>query len=271
MTWPLASIAARARWIEAGPFGAQPVPWSRMYCNRTGAPTAFASTAASMAQSSASLRPYDPGPVVQMTCTLSAGICRIDAMPCCTKCDFCVPVQHGAVPSLIWTSAQAGPMQACDWNGHSYSASMTLAAVLNASSTLPFSLSTERLRTVALRMWSYSEAWVGNGGAVLDHSTLSLPMAWMASHSRGATTPRKPSCHTTLTPGMSLTELSSTFVGTAPATAGRIMRACSMPGTFTSVTKSSWAKTFGATSSRLMRWPTILWSLGSFGLALPGA
>ena len=26
MTLPLASIAARARWIEAGPFGSQPVP-----------------------------------------------------------------------------------------------------------------------------------------------------------------------------------------------------------------------------------------------------
>src|SRR5262249_58908229 len=108
-------------------------------------------TAASMAQSSASLRPYEPGPVVQMTCTLSTGISTIAAMPCCTKCDFCVPLQQVAMPSLICTSAQAGPMQACDWNGHSYSASITLAAVLNASSTLPFSLSTERLRTGALR------------------------------------------------------------------------------------------------------------------------
>jgi hypothetical protein len=54
---PLASIAARARWIEAGPFGSQPVPCSRVYCTRTGRPIAFASTAASMAASSASLRP----------------------------------------------------------------------------------------------------------------------------------------------------------------------------------------------------------------------
>ena len=43
-------------------------------------------------------------------------------------------------------------MLACDWNGHSYSASITLAAVLNASSTLPFCFSTSRLRTGALRM-----------------------------------------------------------------------------------------------------------------------
>jgi hypothetical protein len=43
-------------------------------------------------------------------------------------------------------------MLAWDWNGHSYSASMTFAAFLNASSTFPFSLSTLRLRTLALRM-----------------------------------------------------------------------------------------------------------------------
>src|SRR5665811_637489 len=42
MTLPCASIAARARWIEAGPLGSQPVPCSRMYCRRTGLPTASA-------------------------------------------------------------------------------------------------------------------------------------------------------------------------------------------------------------------------------------
>jgi hypothetical protein len=125
-----------------------------MYCTRTGWPTALASTAASMAASSASLRPYEPGPVVHLTCTLSTGTSRIAALPCCTKFDFCVPLQQVTMPSLISTSVQAGPMQACDWNGHSYSASITLAAVLNASSTLPFSLPTSRLRTGALRMWS---------------------------------------------------------------------------------------------------------------------
>ena len=104
-----------------------------------------------------------------------------------------------------------------------------------------------------------------------DHSTLSFCIAWMASHSLSATTPRKPFCHTTLAPGMSLIELSSTFTGTLPATGGRIMRACTMPGTLTSVQKSSCANTFGATSSRLIGWPTILYSLGFFGCALPGA
>ena len=70
---------------------------------------------------------------------------------------------------------------------------------------------------------------------------------------------------------MSLIELSSTLTGTAPATAGRIMRPCTMPGTLMSVQKSSWANTFGATSSRLIGLPTILCSVCFFGCALPGA
>ena len=75
------------------------------------------------------------------------------ARPFCTKCGFCEPLQQSTLPSLISTTAQAGPMQACDWNGHSYSASITRAAVLNASSTLPTVLpSTSCLRTGALRM-----------------------------------------------------------------------------------------------------------------------
>ena len=96
-------------------------------------------------------------------------------------------------------------------------------------------------------------------------------MAWMASHSRSATTPRKPFCQMTLAPGMPAMEASSTFTGTAPATGGRSMRPCTMPGSFTSVQKSSTANTFGATSSRLIGLPTILYSLGFFGCALPGA
>ena len=76
-------------------------------------------------------------------------------MPFWTKCGFCEPVQQVTLPSLISTRAQAGPMQAWDWNGHSYSASITRAAVLKASSTLPVCLaSTSRLRTGALRMCS---------------------------------------------------------------------------------------------------------------------
>ena len=89
-----------------------------------------------------------------MQSTLSTGMPSVAAMPSRTKCGFCEPVQQVAWPSLISTTAQAGPMQACDWNGHSYSASITRAAVLNASSTLPTGLMSSRLRTGALRMWS---------------------------------------------------------------------------------------------------------------------
>src|SRR5262245_53263241 len=103
-----------------------------MYCSRTGLLTALASTAQSAAQSSASLRPYEPGPVIQRTCTFSSGTLSCEARPSCTKCDFCVPLQQLTLSPLISTTAQAGPIAACDWNGHSYSASITLAAVVNA-------------------------------------------------------------------------------------------------------------------------------------------
>ena len=70
---------------------------------------------------------------------------------------------------------------------------------------------------------------------------------------------------------MSLIELSSILPGVAPATGGRIMRPCTMPGTLTSVTKSCVQNTFGAMSSRGIDWPTILYSVCFFGCALPGA
>ena len=76
------------------------------------------------------------------------------ATPSRQKCDFGEPVQTVTLSSLTSTTPQPGPMQACDWNGHSYSASTTRAALRNASSTLPFSFSTLRWRTGALRMWS---------------------------------------------------------------------------------------------------------------------
>ena len=44
--------------------------------------------------------------------------------------------------------------RACDWNGHSYSASMTFAADLKAPSTSPTFCSTVRLRAVAFRITS---------------------------------------------------------------------------------------------------------------------
>ena len=53
-------------------------------------------------------------------------------------------------------------------------------------------------------------------------------------------------------------EPSSMLTGVAPATGGRIMRAWTMPGIFTSVTNGSWQNTLGAMSARLIGWPTIL-------------
>src|SRR5262249_43523204 len=153
MTLPWASSAARATWTEAGPFGSQPVPCSRMYCSRTGLPAALASTPQSAAPSSASLRPQGPRPVIHFACTVSGGTPSCAASPLCTKCVFCEPLQQLTLSPLISTTQQAGPIAACDWNGHSYSASITLAAVLNASSTLPDGLPpSSRLRTDAPRM-----------------------------------------------------------------------------------------------------------------------
>ena len=65
-------------------------------------------------------------------------------------------------------------MLACDWNGHSYSASMTLAADLNASSTLPFSffdlaLAHRRFADVIVERRLFRERRRGAA-----HSTLSL-------------------------------------------------------------------------------------------------
>ena len=63
---------------------------------------------------------------------------------------------------------------------------------------------------------------------------------------------------------MCLIESSSTVTGTAPATVGRIMRACSMPGSRTSLTISSVPKTLPGRSRRGSDWPMILKSAGFF-------
>ncbi len=63
-------------------------------------------------------------------------------MPSRAKCGFCVPVHSVARSARTSATAQAGPMLACDWNGHSYSASTTRDAVLSASSTSPFLIGT---------------------------------------------------------------------------------------------------------------------------------
>src|SRR5258706_13969488 len=107
-------------------------------------------------------------------------------------------------------------MPAWDWNGHSYSASITLAADLKASSTLPLSFSTVRLRTVDLRMWSYSDAWGGNGGGNCDHFTLTFCIVWMASPFPSAPPPRQPFLPPPRPPRVSFVEISSPFTRLLP-------------------------------------------------------
>src|SRR5437764_280376 len=82
---------------------------------------------------------------------------------------------------------------------------------------------------------------IGGGVALVDADqvTFSALAAFTAFHSLSATTARKSLIQTTWAPGMSVIELSSTLTGTAPATVGRIMRACSIPGSRTSLTYSS--------------------------------
>ena len=147
-------------------------------------------------------------------------------------------------------------MLACDWKGHSYSASTIFAAPAMAASASPCFTGSWRAIGVAARMWSYSAALPGNGGTASDHVTFSARAARMASHSRGAATPRKPCFQTTRAPGMSPIDASSTAVGTLPVTAGRIMRACSMPGRRMSVTNWCRAKTFSGMSVRGTEVPT---------------
>jgi hypothetical protein len=102
-----------------------------------GLPMALARYAASSAASPASLRPYEPGPVTQMVRTFSCGMPRSDATPSRTKCGFCEPDHTVHESPLTSATAQAGPMQACDWNGHSYSAStMRRPGCLNAAAVV---------------------------------------------------------------------------------------------------------------------------------------
>jgi len=112
----------------------------------------FDSSAASSAASPASLRPYDPGPGSHVARTFSGGRPTSFATPLRPKCGFWEPVHSRASPARTSATAQAGPMLACDWNGHSYSASITLRAVPSAASTSPRLTGTSRPIDFAPRM-----------------------------------------------------------------------------------------------------------------------
>src|SRR4029077_5204544 len=128
-------------------------------------------------------------------------------------------------------TAHAGPMLACDWNGHSYSASTTRAAVLNAEARSPFFTGSSRLATGALRMWSCSAAISGKGASLAWFQlTLSIGEARTASHSRSARTATNSLSRTTRARFTFLIEPSSTLATVQAARVGRITRAWGIVG-----------------------------------------
>ena len=196
---------------EAGPFGSQPMPSLAhvLHAHRTsGGLREHGRVDGAVVGVVASVGARDRPPRSRAPCP---GACRAsrDAVAHEMRLLRAAPAGDVAVP--ISTTAQAGPMQACDWNGHSYSASTTRAAVRNASSTLPTGLTSSRLVPVPCGCGRRCAATSGNGGAALDHSTLSFWYALTASHSLSATTARKLFSRTTRAPAMSWIELSSTL------------------------------------------------------------
>ena len=163
-------------------------------------------------------------------------------------------------------------MQACDWNGHSYSASITRAAVLNASSTLPTGLLVLALAHRRLADVVVERGLVGERRLAVRPFDLELLRGLdrvpflvgddreevvLAHHARARDV------------------LDRAFVDLDRRRARdrRTDHAAHAPcrARFTSVTNGSVQNAFGAMSARWIGLPTILYSLGSFGLALPGA
>ena len=126
-------------------------------------------------------------------------------------------------------------MLACDWNGHSYSASTIRAApegrVDLARRDRHLAFDDRRLTDVVVecRLFGEGRHRLGPGDLEPLGCLHRVPFALRDDA-------EKPLSRTTRTPGMSRTEPSSTATGTAPATGGRIMRPCSIPGTLMSVT-----------------------------------
>ncbi len=90
-----------------------------MYCTRTGRPTACARIAASIAASSASFMPYDPGPGIHVTRTASMGSASISATALRSGYGFWPPAHTCASPLRTSATAHPGAIDACDWNGNS--------------------------------------------------------------------------------------------------------------------------------------------------------
>jgi hypothetical protein len=88
------------------------------------------------------------------------------------------------------------------------------------------------------------------------HETFNFSAAWIACQGFSATTPTKFLRVTTLTtPGIFLTELSSTLMSVAPTAGGRTTRPCSIPGRRTLWTYSKRPVAMRGMSGRPMGFP----------------
>ena len=196
--------AARARWIEAGPFGSQPVPWSRVYCSAHRLADRLGQHGGVHARSRrrrCGRRSRDRSS--RCTCTLSSGTPSIAATPSLHEVRLlrAGPARDLAVLDL---DQRAGRPHAGVRLERPFVFGLDHArgAVLNASSTLPSFLSTSRACAPApCGCGRRARSGRGTAASTFDHSTLSFSAALIASHSLSATTPRKPFSQTTLAPG----------------------------------------------------------------------
>ena len=257
---PEASIAARARWIEAGPFGSQPVPCSRMYCS--------AHRAAD--------RLGEHGGVHRRSRRRRCGRRSRGRPPRCRP--PCRPARRAcaAMPSRhemrLLRAGPAGDMAVLDLDHRAGRAH----AGVRLERPLVLGLDharrgLERLVDVADRLArprACAPAPCGCGrrarpgpGTAAPRRPFDLELsgtALIASHSLSATTREEVVLAHHARARNVLDRAFVDLTGVAPATGGRIMRACTMPGTFMSVTNGSWPNTLGAMSARLIGLPTIL-------------
>src|SRR5690348_32263 len=178
---------------------------------------------------------------------------------------FCVLDQTFAELACTSATAQAGPITAREPFWYVYVCETVFAAAAIPASMLP-------LLTVNAAFARPAASWAriclksppGVGRIELSfHVTLSCDAAWIASYSRGATTPRKSPWRTTRAPGRFLIELSSTEmigapVPNGPCPRGRTTRPWSMPGTRMLCTYVYVPAIFAGRSTRGTRVPTTL-------------
>ena len=127
---------------------------SRVHCTRTGAPTIFERIAASHAKSGFDLRPKPPPSSVTWHSTSVFSSPSAAATYCRVSLGDWVDVMTLTGRTLASTSAAGGSMGVWMKYGTKYSASITLSAAANASSTFPRSRMTWPPVRAASRSWS---------------------------------------------------------------------------------------------------------------------